>query len=219
MCGFFFGRITDDRADEPFECAAVKDWDNLPKPWNRDDCRDRYVMGDKLGLRKLAEISGASLTNLFKWSAAEDWKSKRQQFCSKSTAKTHEAVSDAIAEEAAAIVERHYEGFRDFATLGVSLGALAQQAADQLAETVIDPYRLQALTGASNNAVNVYKAAVEGQRQALWMDLENINVAIGIVEKHGYRVSEGDAEDSATDLKIPKQNFVEVATDDVPPTP
>lgn len=177
-------------------------------------------MGDKIGLRKLAEISGASINNLFRWSADEDWKSKRQQFSSKSTAKTQEAVSDAIAEEAAAIIERHYEGFKDFAVLGASLGALAQQAADQMSgQDVIDPYRLQALTGASTNAANIYKTAIEGQRQALWLDFENVNALEVAARKHGLKLAEDDAEDTTADLKIPDQNFVEVVADDVPPTP
>jgi hypothetical protein len=198
----------------------VKDWANLPKPWSREDCRDRYVIGDKIGLRKLAEISGVQISSIFAWSSADDWPSDRKQFQSETVAKTRESVSDAIAEKSAAIIERHLEGFKDFATLGISLGALAQQCSDQMAEQApIDPYRLQALTGASTNAANVFKTAVEGQRQALWLDAENINVAIGIVEKHGYRVSEADAEDTASDQKIPDQNFIEVAPDDVPPTP
>jgi hypothetical protein len=198
----------------------VKDWDTLQKPWSREDCRDRYVIGDKIGLRKLAEISGLDQRRIERWSSADNWPENRRQFLGTVSAKTQESVSDAIAEKASAVIERHYEAFKELESLALSLITLSQQCADQLATAgAVDPYRLQALTGASTNASSVLRGSTDGQRQALWLDTENINVAIGIVEKHGYRVSEADAEDTAADQKIPDQNFIEVAPDDVPPTP
>lgn len=178
----------------------MKDWESLSKPWSREDCRDRYVMGSKIGLRKLVEISGIDRRSLERWSSADKWPEKRRQFGGEVAAKTQEAVIEALSEDRAAVIERHYEGFKEIESLGTSLLCLAQKAADQMAElSKIEPYHLQALTGASTSAANVLKTAIEGQRQALWLDLENINVAIGIVEKHGYHVTEADPEESEED--------------------
>lgn len=197
----------------------MKDWDLLQKPWSREDCRDRYVMGDKIGLRKLAEISEVPIANLYRWSSADNWPQNREQFKGAVMAKTQESVSEAIAEKASAITERHYEGFKEVESLGASLINLAQKAADQMAERDrIEPYHLQALTSASTNAANVYKAAIEGQRQALWLDLENINVAIGIVEKHGYHVTEADPKDAEQDQTF-EGPAIEVEADNPEATP
>jgi hypothetical protein len=198
------------------------DWDTLEKPWSREQCRDRYVRGFKIGLRGLAEISGVSVGTLNRWSSKDQenlsWPEQRNLFdrsvITKTITKVDEAVGDAVAGENAVIIRTHYEAFGEVLTLGRGLTAIAQKATNAMKElSAIDPYKLQALASSSSQAANIIKTAVDGQRQALWLDLENINVAIGIVEKHGYCVSEVDPEESEEDQE-PEDSAIVIESDD-----
>lgn len=198
------------------------DWDSLEKPWSREECRDRYVQGRQVSLRELAELSGVSFKTIAEWSRFDAWVEQRRRVQNEIRAKTDALVGDAIAASNAERLKAHLKAYQDVADLGLSLIGLAQQCANDLANDKnksVNPYQLQALASSSSQAASVVKTAIDGQRQALWMDLENINHAIAVVEKHGYHVSEGDPKDTQEDQVEDNKPAIEVTAEDVPPTP
>lgn len=91
-------------------------WHRLPRPWNKEQCRRRYVEGgDNIGLRALAEISGQSKGNLERWSRKHGWVDQRGQFIGKMNAavqekiieKTSEKLSKSLSDIAISITEIH----------------------------------------------------------------------------------------------------------------
>lgn len=208
----------------------MQDWDSLEKPWTKEQCRDRYVQGSQIGLRKLAEVSGRRQNKLFEWSRKSDWPKQRKQFQSESQAKRDEAAGDAIAARNAEILSRHYANFFDLEILGMSIAGIAQQCADSFAnQDSPDPYRVQALASAASQAGSVLTMAIKGQAEACGLAYEDLNAAIVAIRRGGMVAISADdyksfqrflvAQESGGEAEYESGTPIVIEAEDVSPTP
>jgi hypothetical protein len=98
-------------------------WEELPKPWTKEQCRQRYVeSGDDIGIRGLANLSGLNKGTVERWVRNEDWVRQRRQYCDRLKAstqeKTIEKASERLSDELADISVANYKAHklaRDYA--------------------------------------------------------------------------------------------------------
>lgn len=183
-------------------------WDNFPKPWTIDQCRDRYVMGDRISLRSLSEISQTSYKVIANASVKDEWTNRRSKFRATVDEKTIDIISSQIAGKTAEILGSHYDRELDMFNY-ISRGAkLADRITDRInaqieeLENIADgddrdnekdaivysPYRLQALMASLNLAQASLCGAIDGQRKALGLDYSDINYAVSSVRRSGLEV-------------------------------
>lgn len=221
-------------------------WDNLPKPWTIDQCRDRYVMGTRIGLRLLSQLSGVPFSTIAVASRDSQWGNQRNQFRSKTDGKTIDIVSSQIAGQTAKIFQDHYAAELEVFEVGkniVSLAKLYTQSIrdrfQQLIENTPDDaevgdqpkgnaYELQALTSSLKSAQDTIEGAINGQRRALGLDYSDINYAVSSVRRAGLEVVEKDefelfkqyltAQASTQNSEVSGTAAVEISTLEVVPS-
>lgn len=168
-------------------------WQDWPQPWSREQCRDRYVRGSKIGLRTLAEQSGRSLGTLGGWSSEDDWQVQREQFQDKKRSRTDEKiveqVSQAIAEEAADVAAEHFNAHRSARKIAeFYLNAVSAQL-KRLTHPEMLEEALKAVSPLSLNFISLtLDRSIQGERQALGMEYDDINKAIAAIERTGLKV-------------------------------
>ncbi len=161
------------------------------KQWTKEECRRRYVEGEKIGQRALAEQSGRTKSVISDWCSADGWVQQREQYQGRLRAevqaKTIEKTSDRLSDELAKRNEDHvkgYEVFRAIATqFNKALLTELQTSGDKL--KLLDDKSVSFQRYATG-----YKLAVEGERAALGMEYLDINKAIAEAIKAGYEVNE-----------------------------
>jgi hypothetical protein len=173
-------------------------WDKLPKPWTREQCRRRYVEGgDNIGLRAIAGISGQPRGTLERWSSKENWVERRGQYQGrlavatqqKTIEKASDKLSDQLSEIAIANYERH-KLFRDYAA------KVAQIKAQQLAEIQNLPLAERAAILAKDHVgyeMNYWSQILKRSTDAIesvtgLKYFVDINAAAGRLEKEGYEI-------------------------------
>ena len=90
-------------------------WDNWTKPWSREQCKERYVRGDKISIRQIALASGRAKSSMERWRQDDNWEDDRRQYqvqlgtsvTEKAIEKTSERLSDEIADIAIANYQAH----------------------------------------------------------------------------------------------------------------
>ena len=178
-------------------------WERLPKPWSMSQCRDRYVMGPRIGLRSLAEISGVPFDTIADSSRNQGWVTQREKFKGESNKKTGDLVSSQIAKRTAAIFNDHYSAELEVFEVGKNIVALAKiytqsirdrfealqnAPSDDDKQSRGNAYELQALTASLNLAQSTIEGAINGQRKALGLDYSDINYAVSSVRRSGLEV-------------------------------
>jgi hypothetical protein len=177
----------------------------MPKQqWSKDECRDRYVRGAKIGLRELSHLSGRALSVLAKWSQQENWTSQREQYQNnlrsqtdqQAIAKTADKLSDQLSEMAI----EHYHSYRggrriaDFLLQRMTAKIEALESSHpEMREPEALRESLQSLIKDSNPAVlnqltQAIDRCVKGERTVLGLEYEDLNKAIAAVEKAGLEV-------------------------------
>lgn len=96
-------------------------WDELPKPWTEEQCRSRYVdVGDKIGIRTLAELSGHPKSTVGDWARKGNWASEKRKYLDNLAGrKTIEKTSEKLSDELSKIKTANYEChalLRDYAS-------------------------------------------------------------------------------------------------------
>jgi hypothetical protein len=91
-------------------------WEELPKPWTKEQCRIRYVEhGDNIGIRLLASISGVSKGSVERWARNDvpTWVEQRRQYRdalrTATQSKTIEKTSSKLSDELSDIVTANYK--------------------------------------------------------------------------------------------------------------
>lgn len=89
-------------------------WDELPKPWTREQCRRRYVEDEHdIGIRTLAALSGNTKTAIEGWVKRESWLQQRTEYRQKLNTsiqeKTIEKASEKISDELSEICNENYK--------------------------------------------------------------------------------------------------------------
>lgn len=90
------------------------DWESLPKPWSKEQCRLCYVQGhEDIGIRKLAVISGNSRPAIEGWVKSEQWVKQRADYRASLhraiNEKTIEKTSNEISDELSIICLENYK--------------------------------------------------------------------------------------------------------------
>lgn len=175
------------------------DWDSLPKPWTIKQCCDRYVMGDRIALRTLAELSGVPHSTIAHNCSSDKWIGKRSKIREAVDFQTIDIISAQISGHQARILNGHYQsevGVFDQANAIVSIvssqlegmKARFQESQDNGEKPKNSVYELQALVSSLNQAQNTIAGAINGQRKALGLDYEDLNYAVASVRRSGYEV-------------------------------
>jgi hypothetical protein len=216
----------------------VNDWQ---KPWTIDQCRDRYVMGDRLGVRLLSELSGVPYSTLSKAAAAGDWLGQRTKFRASVDVQTFDIISAQIAGETAEMLKVHCGAETDVFEVARQMIGLVRFHAKEIKQQFEDAanadpcddgggsekpktsvYQLQALCAALNLAQSTLDGSINGQRKAMGLDYADINYAVSSVRRAGLEVVEKDefeafkryleAQSSTQDSEVAGFAAVEVST-------
>lgn len=159
------------------------------KKWSKEECRLRYVEGEKISQRTLSEQSGRALGVLSRWCRDDDWVGQRDQYVSKVRAatqkKTIEKTSELLSDDLAKRNEDHVKGYEIYRGLSIQFSkALLTEL--QTADNKLDLLDQHAM--AAQRYANIYNLSIQGERASLGMDYMDINKAIARLIKDGYDV-------------------------------
>jgi hypothetical protein len=85
-------------------------WDNWPKPWGRDQCRDRYVRGSEISYPQLSKASGVPQGTINRWAkgnSGKSWKVQRQEFLLREQSETDQKTITSRSDLKGAIASAH----------------------------------------------------------------------------------------------------------------
>jgi hypothetical protein len=168
--------------------------------WTKEQCRLRYVQGERIGLKALAVESGVPIGTLKRWSSEkpETWPQQRRQFDTKVRLLTHqksvEAVSGAITQSNEAVIAEHLEMLamlREIASFFFKavLFKVKEIENDSDPDSVNDKLLefLKTLGGRVplQTYSNVLHIAIQGERQALHLDLVDPAILERAANRHG----------------------------------
>jgi hypothetical protein len=191
--------------------------EGMPKPWDRETCRRRYVEGTGIGLRGLSKLSGVQFGKLTEWSRKDKldpenrtWPKQREHYQaeirSKSQQKSTEAISDKYAQQNAIAIEQHIDlSTRQRDLAGVFLSALSTKV-----NKVTNPDKVSEQALKKANAIvaifhdvggkvplqvcaNILGQAVGLERQARYMDLADPAVLEKAAARHGLSLVDLEA--------------------------
>jgi hypothetical protein len=191
--------------------------EGIPKPWDRETCRRRYVEGTGIGLRGLSKLSGVQFGKLTEWSRKDKldpenrtWPKQREHYQaeirSKSQQKSTDAISDRYAQQNTEAIEQHIKSsaklrglaeiYLDAASTKInSITAPGKVNAETVkkAETIISFFR--DIGGRTSLAVcaNILGQAVGLERQARYMDLADPTVLEKAAARHGLSLVDLEA--------------------------
>ena len=183
-------------------------WEELPKPWTKEQCRQRYVEGgDDIGIRGLANLAGLNKGTIEYWVRKEEWVRQRRQFRDrlktetqqKAIEKTSERLSDELADISVANYEAHKLA-RDYAHTIFKIKAKDLQRVIKLP----DEERLVELKKHSASDMNYWSLILSRSTQEIAAATGlpyyiNANTAFTKLEKEGYIIIDPRAEQEPED--------------------
>ena len=185
-------------------------WEELPKPWKREQCRQRYVEGDDdIGIRGLAKISGQPKGTLERWARDDSprWIVQRGQYRDRLKTeiqqKTIEKASERLSDDLADISVANYEAHklaRDYAHTIFKIKAKDLQRVIKLP----DEERLVELKKHSASDMNYWSLILSRSTQEIAAATGlpyyiNANTAFTKLEKEGYIIIDPRAEQEPED--------------------
>lgn len=166
--------------------------------WSKEECRIRYVQGEKISTRSLSKMANRSLSTISGWCADEKWAEQRDRYWiklrSETEQKTIAKTSDRLSDEWAKINEEHLKGSELFRKLSVQL-TMAIGAEFQQSKSKSKTAKNKDVYLAIQKYGSIYKDMVNLERQALGMQYMDSNTAIAKVISDGYDVIEPAQED------------------------
>lgn len=198
-------------------------WENLPKPWTKEQCRRRYIEGDdNIGIRPLAEISGNPKRTIEVWVRKEQWVEQKKQYRNKLRStiqkETIEKKSKKISDELSDIVAKNYEVHkltRDY------VAKLIEARARQLAEDLrLEDSRKQlALKQHNSVEINNLSQSLKRSTDAIneitglqyYID---INAATDKLTREGYEVIDPTTEDTDFNFMMEERKKRRVINDE-----
>lgn len=165
------------------------------KKWSREQCRTRYVQGEKIGIRTLSKLANRSHGTVGTWSSEDNWTGERERYHNELRTKTEEkvieATSDRLADELVKMNEEHIRGAELFRKMSQQFAGILATEIQQInqsdrSKTIINKEFSLALQRYSG----IFATAVQLQRQATGMQYLDLDKAVSEVIKAGYDVSE-----------------------------
>ncbi len=169
------------------------------RKWSKEECRIRYVQGEKIGQRALAEQSGRTKSVIAEWCSRENWVQQREQYQGKLRAeaeqKTIDKTSDRLSEDWAKINEEHLKGTELFRKMALQFGmALGNKFSNASSEDKAKIAADKDFSLAVQKYGSLYKDMVQLERIALGMEYMDSNKAIAKVIRDGYDVIEPETD-------------------------
>ena len=172
-------------------------WDELPKPWTKEQCRRRYVeCEDDIGIRGLSKVSGQGKGSIERWVKTELWLAQRHEYREvlRTTIqeKTIEKTSDKISDELSEIVTEGYAVHklaRDYAAKIIE--AKARQLVEDL--RLVGDDRKKALSNHNAAEMNQWSQMLRRSTDAI-NDMRgikyfaDINAAADKLQREGYEI-------------------------------
>jgi hypothetical protein len=167
------------------------------KKWSKEECRDRYVRGEKIGQRELSKQSGRHETVIARWCSQEKWVQQRQQYVSRlqveTESKTIQKTSDRLSDELAKLNEEHIKGSELFRKMAQQFaGIMAAEIQNSSNEKRFEKLTDKEFSLAIQRYSTIFATAVQLQRQATGMQYLDLDKAVSEVIKAGYDVSESE---------------------------
>ncbi len=169
----------------------------MPKKqkWSREECRIRYVQGEKIGTRSLAKLANRPICTVARWCAEGKWAEQRDRYQiklrSESEQKAIEKTSDRLSEEWSRVNEEHLKGTELFRKMALQFGmALGNKFSNASTEEKAKIAADKDFSMAVQRYGSLYKDMVNLERVALGMEYMDGNKAIAKVIKDGLIVSE-----------------------------
>lgn len=173
----------------------------MSKTWSKEECRLRYVQGERIGLKALAIESGVPFGSLKRWSSSEKpetWPQMRKQYDAEVRLLTHqksvELVSDAIATSNEAIIAEHLEMLailREIVSMFLKVVQFKlKEIEDSTEPSVVNDRQLDFLISIAGRCPltvysNALHLAIQGERQALHLDLVDPAILEKAANRHG----------------------------------
>lgn len=176
--------------------------------WTQQDCEKRYVEGEEITLKELADLSKVPLSTLKKWSAKGHWQTVRSNFQKQLTQqtreKTIEKTSDRLSDELSELTLEHIEAYRICRLIACIRGKHVlkkleaafpdsdEESDDPVAAEFAEVRKTEALQTIDVSVLNflslVIDRSVRGERLAAGLDYEHLNKAMATIEQAGLQV-------------------------------
>lgn len=168
--------------------------------WSKEQCRLRYAQGERIGLQALAIESRVPIGTLKRWSSEKPktWPQQRRQYDAEVRLLTHqksvEAVSGAIAQSNEAVIAQHLDMLamlREIVSVFFKALLLKVRAVEEGTEgSVVNDRLLEFLISLGGRCPltvysNALHLAIQGERQALYLDLVDPAILERAANKHG----------------------------------
>jgi hypothetical protein len=190
--------MDDTLSKEPLLTSGIGE--NMSKRWSKEQCRRRYVEGDRIGLEDLAIESGVSIATLKRWSCSEEvrWPNQKRRFDTEvkllSHKKSVDRVSGVLAISNEQVIAKHLKIAQTLQNLSnnflnsvmvkinsILTGVPEPEQNQQLLELLID------IAGRCPLAVysDMARLAIQIERQALYLDLADPTILERVANRHG----------------------------------
>lgn len=171
-------------------------WDNWTRPWSREQCKIRYVQGDRASIRQMVLYSGRSKSSIERWREEDRWEDERGQFQEKlktvTQEKTLEKASDKLSDELSEVAIANYKAHklaRDYALAVFQIKARHLKKIQSLPEE----QQFDALKSHSASELNYWSLILARSTQEIANSTGlayyiNINTSAKKLEQEGYVV-------------------------------
>lgn len=186
------------------------------KKWSRQECRDRYVRGEKIGLRGLVKITGVSFSTLGVWCKQDNWTEQRKQYqdslATKTDEKVKERTSEYLARDATEINSRYsdtwelyhalvHDGINTFHRLFSSIQFDGQSILSPSDKMKVQFHSSKNISLAIARLGNNLHTAMMAERKICGADYEFLEKAIDVTTRAGLEVTDPNMEQTISYLE------------------
>lgn len=168
--------------------------------WTKEECRDRYVHGLQISLKKLAIESGNSAKTIEDWSRHDTpkWSEQRRQFQGQARVDSDNKAIEQISEIKAGLATEHLRSYQSARRV---IDTHFNWFNERINAVKHIPERLEAeLKGTRKSDLNFLTLSLErvinGERTAAGLEWENVPKAIAYLQRLGYQVVDPTIESS-----------------------
>lgn len=173
-------------------------WDKLPKPWTKEQCRRRYVEGgDTIGIRGLSDASGQPRTTLGRWSGEGGWVEQRAQYENRlvtaTQTRTVEKVSDKLSDQLSEIAIANYERHRLARDYAAKIFDIKAHLLAEIKDLPLAEKEAHLSKHHSGSEMNYWSQILKRSTDAIesvsgMRYYSDMNAAAGRLEKEGYEI-------------------------------
>lgn len=163
-----------------------------PTPWTKEECRDRYVRGSQISLRRLAQESGNKYKTINDWSRFDipKWSEQRKDFQAEVRLKSDNKMVESLSDRTSNLTVQHLDSYQSARRVVDTYFAFLNRRIDEVKDI---PERLEAeLKSIRASNINFMmlslERAINGERTAAGLEWENVPKAIAFLQRQGYQI-------------------------------